>query len=59
MRVQLSKVGRALTSFLTQKWYFDRVYNETVGPLCMKWGYTTSYRALDKGLIEAVGPAGG
>jgi hypothetical protein len=57
--MQLSFIGRTLTAFLTQKWYVDRVYNETLGPLFIKWGYTTSYRALDKGLIESSGPVGG
>lgn len=56
--VQLTATGRALTQFLSKKWFFDRVYNETVGPMLLRWGYIVSYRAIDKGLIELGGPAG-
>jgi NADH-ubiquinone oxidoreductase chain 5 len=57
-QIQLSTLGRNVTTFLAQKWFFDRVYNETLGPWFMKWGYHTSYAVLDKGLIEASGPVG-
>ena len=56
--IQLSPQGRELTLFLTKKWLFDRVYNECIVPVALRFGYTTTYKALDKGLIEHFGPFG-
>jgi NADH:ubiquinone oxidoreductase subunit 5 (subunit L)/multisubunit Na+/H+ antiporter MnhA subunit len=56
--IQLSPQGRELTLFLTKKWLFDRVYNECIVPVALRFGYTTTYKALDKGLIEQFGPFG-
>lgn len=55
---QLSPVGRELSLFLNKKWFFDRVYNDWFAPMALRFGYHTSYRALDKGLIEQFGPYG-
>jgi NADH-ubiquinone oxidoreductase chain 5 len=56
--IQMSPQGRELTLFLTKKWLFDRVYNECIVPVALRFGYTTTYKALDKGLIEQFGPFG-
>jgi hypothetical protein len=34
------------------------VYNECIVPVALRFGYTTTYKALDKGLIEHFGPFG-
>jgi len=50
--------GRALTRFLSRRWYVDVVYNSYVAAPAMAWGYWTSFRALDRGALEMMGPRG-
>lgn len=44
--------------FLSYKWYFDLIYNRYVNNSLLHLGYRVTYKALDKGLIEALGPKG-
>ncbi len=44
--------------FLNKKWHFDQLANEFVAIKVMSFGYLTSFKALDKGLIENFGPTG-
>jgi NADH-ubiquinone oxidoreductase chain 5 len=45
-------------TFLTKKWFFDKVYNELVNEKILNSGYKTTYKLLDRGIIEKVGPTG-
>jgi len=45
-------------NFLNKKWYFDRVYNEFIGQKALNISYIFSYKDLDRGLIEKLGPSG-
>lgn len=45
-------------NFFLKKWYFDKIYNEIVSQNVLKAGYQISYQAIDRGLLERVGPAG-
>nr|YP_007890596.1 NADH dehydrogenase subunit 5 [Histiona aroides]AGH24090.1 NADH dehydrogenase subunit 5 [Histiona aroides] len=56
--LKLSTVGRELYSFLNKRWYFDIVYNEYVGRKLLSFGYNISFKAIDKGVIEVLGPYG-
>jgi NADH-ubiquinone oxidoreductase chain 5 len=47
-----------LYCFFNKKWFFDKVYNEIFGQLAFKLGYTFSYKLVDKGLFEYLGPTG-
>ena len=49
---------RACMRFCNRRWFVDVVYNAYVGRPAMEWGYRTSFRALDRGLLEMVGPQG-
>ena len=49
---------RFIYNFLNKKWFFDKVYNESFGQFFFKFGYSGSYRIIDKGVIEFVGPSG-
>jgi len=49
---------RPLYIFLNKKWFFDKVYNDYVVPPFLAFGYSVSFKLLDKGLIEALGPLG-
>jgi proton-translocating NADH-quinone oxidoreductase chain L len=40
------------------RWFFDQVYNGYIGYPALKFGYQVSFKTLDKGLLEWVGPSG-
>ena len=56
--LKVSVVGRKMYTFLNKKWFFDKVYNELVGQFFFKFGYSVSYKCIDRGLFEIVGPTG-
>lgn len=49
---------RRLLEFCNRRWFVDVVYNRYIGEPAMQWGYWTSFRALDRGLLEMCGPEG-
>ena len=54
----LSPVGLKLWAFLNKKWYFDKIYNECLNKPLMSFGYFVSFRSMDKGIVEMLGPYG-
>ena len=44
--------------FLSLKWYFDEIYLIYVSRFVMNFGYKTSFKLLDRGLFEYLGPFG-
>ena len=44
-------------NFLSRKWYFDRLYNEILGQNIISFSYTFSYKDIDRGIIEILGPS--
>ena len=56
--LKLSGLGRVIYSFLNKRWYFDIVYNEFVGRKLLSFGYDVSFKTIDRGLIEILGPYG-
>ena len=57
-QLKISNIGRKLYVFLNRKWFFDKVYHEFVSEPALYFGYHTSYKAIDRGLIEMFGPYG-
>jgi NADH-ubiquinone oxidoreductase chain 5 len=57
-QVKTSKLGKKLYTFLNKKWFFDKVYNEIIGQLFLNAAYHYTYKQIDRGLIESVGPFG-
>jgi NADH-ubiquinone oxidoreductase chain 5 len=53
-----TRVGRSLYIFFNKKWFFDKVYNDYLLPSLLRFGYATSFKLLDKGVIELFGPVG-
>jgi len=49
---------RPLYIFLSKKWFFDKVYNDYLVPSILGFGYSVTFKLLDKGLIEYLGPLG-
>merc|ERR1712127_208839 len=56
--IKVSSLGRKIYTFLNKKWFFDKLYNELFGQFFFKFGYTVSYKAIDRGAFEIMGPAG-
>lgn len=56
--MRLSLRFRSLYVFLNKKWLFDKIYNEFIANFFLRFGYSTTYKLLDKGLIESFGPLG-
>jgi NADH-ubiquinone oxidoreductase chain 5 len=56
--VKTSFLGRKVYTFLNKKWFFDKIYNECFGQFFFKFGYSMSYKNIDRGTFEIIGPTG-
>ena len=56
--IKVSILGKKIYNFLNRKWFFDKVYNEFVTQFCFKFGYSVSYKFVDRGIFEMLGPTG-
>lgn len=45
-------------SFFVKKWYFDVIYNHFIVKSILNFGYSISFKMLDRGLFEIIGPLG-
>ena len=57
-KLKVSFLGKKIYNFLNKKWFFDKIYNEYLGQFFFKFGYNTSYKIIDRGVIEMFGPMG-
>jgi NADH-ubiquinone oxidoreductase chain 5 len=57
-RLKTSILGKKIYNFLNKKWFFDKVYNEQLGQFFFNFGYFTSYKVIDRGIFEILGPYG-
>lgn len=53
-----SPVGKARYSFLNRKWLYDKVINDVVSQGARHVGYHWTYKEVDRGRIELLGPHG-
>lgn len=58
LNFKLSPIGLNLYGFLSKKWHFDKIYNEFIVQKAFDFGYNISFKILDRGLIEVIGPFG-
>jgi proton-translocating NADH-quinone oxidoreductase chain L len=56
--LKISSIGREFYTFFNKRWLFDRIYNAFIGLPSLNFGYTISFKLLDKGLFEWIGPSG-
>lgn len=49
---------RFLYTFFNKKWFFDRLQNETIVSFLLKLSFYFTYKIVDKGFLEIVGPKG-
>ena len=57
-KLKISTIGKKLYNFLNKKWFFDKVYNEQLGQFFFNFGYAVSYKIIDRGIFEILGPHG-
>lgn len=56
--LKANRLGRDFYTFFNKRWLFDKIYNDIVGRCVLSFGYNISFKALDKGIIEILGPYG-
>lgn len=56
--LKTSNIGKKIYNFLNKKWFFDKFYNEFINQTLLNFGYHVSYKMIDRGIIEMVGPFG-
>ena len=57
-KLKISFIGRKVYYFLNRKWFFDKVYNDYLGQFFFKFGYSISYKFMDRKIFEILGPSG-
>ena len=57
-KMKTTSFGREMYTFLNRKWFFDKVYNEYITQHVLSFGYQTTYKLVDRGLFEFLGPLG-
>lgn len=58
LEIKIPKVLEGPMIFLVNKWNIDQVYNMYIGKPLMSIGHTLTYKTLDRGYIELMGPEG-
>ena len=53
-----SKIFKGFYNFFNKKWYFDRFYNQYISQSILNLSYVFSYKDIDRGILEKVGPWG-
>ena len=56
--LKTSTIGRKAYIFLNKRWLFDKVYNDFIASKALSFGYHISFKTVDKGFIEILGPTG-
>ena len=56
--IKVSSVGKRIYNFFNRKWFFDKIYNEYFGQFFFTFGYSVSYKFVDRGVFELLGPTG-
>jgi hypothetical protein len=57
-QIKTSFFFKKVYNFLSKKWFFDKVYNEWAGQFFFRFGYSVSYKIVDRGIFEMLGPSG-
>jgi len=57
-KLKVSYLGKKFYNFFNKKWFFDKFYNEYLSQLVFDLGYSISYKTIDRGIFEILGPMG-
>lgn len=58
VQLKFSIFGKKIYNFFNKKWFFDKVYNESIGQPFFTISYTVTYKMIDRGIVEIFGPMG-
>ena len=56
--IKMSSYGKSLYTFFNKRWFFDKVSNDFLSENALRFGYHISFKTLDKGCFEILGPSG-
>lgn len=56
--IKKTEVGKKIYRFLSMKWMFDKIYNELIVQEILMISYNRTYKDIDKGVLEVLGPRG-
>jgi NADH-ubiquinone oxidoreductase chain 5 len=56
--IKTSYIGQLGYNMLNKRWLFDKVFNDFIVRPSLIFGYEVSFKTLDKGAIEILGPYG-
>ena len=56
--IKTSFLGKKVYNFFNKKWFFDKIYNEYFGQFFFKFSYSLTYKFIDRGIFELLGPTG-
>ncbi len=57
-QLKKSWLGRKFYTMLNRRWFFDKVYNDFLAQKALDFGYNISWKTIDKGCLEILGPYG-
>src|SRR5690606_19452352 len=58
LKFQFSPLILPIFKFLSKKWYFDKLYNDILGSFTLMVAYNITFKILDRGIFEILGPVG-
>jgi NADH-ubiquinone oxidoreductase chain 5 len=58
LTLKTSTLGKSLFFLLSKKWFFDNIYNHYISQSFLAFGHKYSFRLIDRGLLELIGPFG-
>lgn len=58
IQLKVSVFGKKIYNFFNKKWFFDKIYNEHISQFFFTISYTVTYKIIDRGIIEILGPMG-
>jgi NADH-ubiquinone oxidoreductase chain 5 len=55
---KITPIGNFFYYMFNKRWLFDKVYNDFIAQKALYFGYSISFKTLDKGSFEILGPYG-
>lgn len=57
-KYKISPLGNTFYYMFNKRWFFDKVFNDFIVQKALNFGYQISFKTLDKGAFEILGPYG-
>jgi NADH-ubiquinone oxidoreductase chain 5 len=57
-KIKTNSFGKKIYIFFNRKWFFDKIYNDYLSQFFFKIGFSLSYKFIDRGFFELLGPTG-